>query len=360
MKQYSSIRDTVLVAADSTNQYPIFMPISPNPTITEVFLDKTIHKRSMTPDSVTSAIDHTVVDDDRDYDEISQAEVIEFIKKFYNTLNATLQSIEEFAPNCGIFHRPTQGGTTFFLVDVQLSRSVMWDIYHKTLKTINRKKITEQPDAMLYKALGVIRRTLDSKGVTIGSITCSRSSNSKIMTIDTTALSPKHHGKGLMMRAYAHIVTKMGIELRSGSTQSPGGMKLWQRLSQMPGITVYALRGTKRVPVRVAADGHGFVDAQGSTTHTTPDADDPYISDFRIDNIRNALAQSELELADLRRSYATLKRTAASRLPANRLKQQQEMIAHEESKLAALKRELDTALKVRRTHDTILVATKAL
>lgn len=61
-----------------------------------------------------------------------------------------------------------------------------------------------------------------------------------VYKIINLGVSSKYRGANLAPLLYKFLIMKGGLILCSGTQQSPGGRKVWEKLAQMPGIFVYA------------------------------------------------------------------------------------------------------------------------
>jgi hypothetical protein len=58
--------------------------------------------------------------------------------------------------------------------------------------------------------------------------------------IDITRVDSRFQGHGLAPKFYKFLISKLGITLKAGSMQSPGGRIIWTQLSNLNNVTVYA------------------------------------------------------------------------------------------------------------------------
>jgi hypothetical protein len=69
--------------------------------------------------------------------------------------------------------------------------------------------------------------------------------------VNFTKVMPSHQGQGLGLAVYREFILQLQWNLYATGSHSLGGEKLWRRLSQTPGITVYLLRKPHTVVVPV-------------------------------------------------------------------------------------------------------------
>lgn len=105
----------------------------------------------------------------------------------------------------------------------------------------------------------------------------------RTVAISVTAVSSEYEGRGLMLKLYVLLVRK-GYALLSDDQQSKGGQKIWARLAQIPGITVYAVD----------------MDATDGPKYSAVDPDDITDANFMVyDDDRNELTKLEDERKQL-------------------------------------------------------------
>jgi hypothetical protein len=81
--------------------------------------------------------------------------------------------------------------------------------------------------------------------------------------VDTITVSEDYRGQNLSMLMYMLAMSKYGMLLVSGSSQTPGGRKNWIRLSRLPGVEVVGKvvlsKDDERVPrdrmIKIGTDG---------------------------------------------------------------------------------------------------------
>lgn len=66
--------------------------------------------------------------------------------------------------------------------------------------------------------------------------------------VDLTKVDSKFQGFGIAVKAYAFIIKKMGITLKAGSMQSPGGRSIWAQLAKENSVMVYGMKGRRGIP----------------------------------------------------------------------------------------------------------------
>jgi hypothetical protein len=58
--------------------------------------------------------------------------------------------------------------------------------------------------------------------------------------VDLLQVDSRYKGNNLAVKIYRFLMRKMAITLMAGSSQSPGGRYVWNKLAKSSGVTVYA------------------------------------------------------------------------------------------------------------------------
>ena len=58
--------------------------------------------------------------------------------------------------------------------------------------------------------------------------------------VDLLQVDSRYKGNNLAVKIYRFLMRKMDITLMAGSSQSPGGRYVWNKLAKSSGVTVYA------------------------------------------------------------------------------------------------------------------------
>lgn len=122
--------------------------------------------------------------------------------------------------------------------------------------------------------------------------------------VDFVVSSPGYQGSGLATYLYAWLIKTQNWILQSGDEQSPGGMSIWKKLYQMPGIDVYAWDIRKHQAIQIDLDDFEY----GNEIYPALDDADEYTDEQQklIDSLpllrkkHNAINQQIQKLRDSR------------------------------------------------------------
>jgi len=61
--------------------------------------------------------------------------------------------------------------------------------------------------------------------------------------VELARIDSKYQGHGIAPKVYKYLMRKLGIILKAGNQQSPGGRYIWAKMASMAGLDVFALDG---------------------------------------------------------------------------------------------------------------------